>query len=540
MYFIKREEHTMSSTKELLIKIKDAAYNVALPVNDIPIDDIKEAVLAEYTNNANNTTAYQTHLAELQDTIMSIDNTEKNLNNILLFLDSMINHMIYLENYDNLYNKSSLPDNIEPDDEYQYYLNLADYYSAFSSKQCCLCLENAYYHCKDTITKSLLFNKMNTYRKEHDIHINKISIIIVSYNNCYITQQCIYSIRKYCYSGSYEIIVVDNASTDGVTEWLEQQQDIKLIKSSCNLGFPKGCNVGIANSDKNNDIFLLNNDTRLTPNALFWLRMGLYESENTGAAGAVSNYAALLQYINLFYGSIDDYQRFGFVNNIFKDNPFESCTFLSGFAMLIKRSALNKTTLLDEELSPGYYDDDDISFQLLNKGFLLKVCHNSFIYHAGSQSFNQINSDKIQLIYQKNREYLTDKWGFSPDSVRVNTGLPDYIKSSDPDTLINIMELNAHNGTNYGHLKYVHSNINYIGLEQNSAYLKCSINGSNIIHADYFNFDYSVYAGSIDYIIISQYNIFTDTEKDLLHTILQPVLKPTGQILSIIDQPDNN
>ena len=119
MYFIKREEHTMSSTKELLIKIKDAAYNGALPVNDIPIDDIKEAVLAEYTNNANNTTAYQTHLAELQDTIMSIDNTEKNLNNILLFLDSMINHMIYLENYDNLYNKSSLPDNIEPDDEYQ-------------------------------------------------------------------------------------------------------------------------------------------------------------------------------------------------------------------------------------------------------------------------------------------------------------------------------------------------------------------------------------------------------------------------------------
>ena len=55
----------------------------------------------------------------------------------------------------------------------------------------------------------------------------------------YLMQKCIESIRIYCYKPSYEIIVVDNASTDGVTDWLEQQPDIILIKSNTNLGFPK-------------------------------------------------------------------------------------------------------------------------------------------------------------------------------------------------------------------------------------------------------------------------------------------------------------
>ena len=89
----------------------------------------------------------------------------------------------------------------------------------------------------------------------------------------YLTQKCIESLRSNLLSDSYEIIVVDNASTDGVTSWLEMQPDIKLIKSDVNLGFPKGCNVGINASTPDNDIFLLNNDTRITPNALFWLRM---------------------------------------------------------------------------------------------------------------------------------------------------------------------------------------------------------------------------------------------------------------------------
>ncbi len=86
-----------------------------------------------------------------------------------------------------------------------------------------------------------------------------------------------------------QIIVVDNASEDGSVEWLRGQKDILLIENQENRGFPAGCNQGIAAADADADIFLLNNDTILPENALFWLRMGLYESEKNGAVGSVSN-----------------------------------------------------------------------------------------------------------------------------------------------------------------------------------------------------------------------------------------------------------
>ena len=88
-----------------------------------------------------------------------------------------------------------------------------------------------------------------------------------------------------------EIIVVDNGSKDGSVEWLRQQPDIILVENKENMGFPGGCNQGIKASSKGADIFLLNNDTMLPENALFWLRMGLYDRDENGAAGSVSNFA---------------------------------------------------------------------------------------------------------------------------------------------------------------------------------------------------------------------------------------------------------
>ena len=55
------------------------------------------------------------------------------------------------------------------------------------------------------------------------------SIIILTFNKLEYTQKCIESIRKYTSKGSYEIIVVDNDSTDVTKEWLNEQEDIKVI-----------------------------------------------------------------------------------------------------------------------------------------------------------------------------------------------------------------------------------------------------------------------------------------------------------------------
>lgn len=458
----------MSNTKDILIKLKDATINQALPLNDLPVEDIKEAIKAEYSISFGENSSEYDNLTQYCNRTAA---TFTSISDAITFLDTMINYSTSVDNISS--NNIELPDNINPDDQYLTYLNLAEQYKDNNINQYYLCIENAYYHCKEASVKDNLYNTLKAIKSSPLCIVKPVSIVIISYNNMYLTQKCIESLRSNLLSDSYEIIVVDNASTDGVTSWLEMQPDIKLIKSDVNLGFPKGCNVGINASVPDNDIFLLNNDTRITPNALFWLRMGLYTNDTAGATGAVSNYTGTTQLIDVFYTSIDDYQRFGYLNNQIMDNPLEESTILCGFAMLIKRSALNKTTLLSEELSPGYFDDDDISFQLKSAGYSLYVCHNSFIYHAGSQSFSKVDTDYLLEISKKNRTFMYNKWHFDNTQNRISDKILDIIKPN--SDLMRVLEINAHAGANYAHLKYICPNISYIGIEGNINYSNVDI-----------------------------------------------------------------
>lgn len=67
--------------------------------------------------------------------------------------------------------------------------------------------------------------------------MKKTSIIILTHNLLQYTRQCIESIRQYTPYGSYEIIVVDNHSTDSTLDWLRAQDDIILITNEENYGF---------------------------------------------------------------------------------------------------------------------------------------------------------------------------------------------------------------------------------------------------------------------------------------------------------------
>ena len=87
-----------------------------------------------------------------------------------------------------------------------------------------------------------------------------VSIIIVNYNTYALTSACIQSIIDHTEGISYEIIVVDNASTDGSKEKLESDRRIRYIYSEKNGGFGYGNNIGmkVASGDF---LFLLNSDT---------------------------------------------------------------------------------------------------------------------------------------------------------------------------------------------------------------------------------------------------------------------------------------
>ncbi len=111
-----------------------------------------------------------------------------------------------------------------------------------------------------------------------------VSIVIPVFNKLELTRACIASIHKYGAQASFEIILVDNGSTDGTRQWLKEQAAdgrLKAILNQNNLGFSRGCNLGAEASDGRYILFL-NNDMEVTPN---WLDPMVTTLDNDPAVG---------------------------------------------------------------------------------------------------------------------------------------------------------------------------------------------------------------------------------------------------------------
>lgn len=249
------------------------------------------------------------------------------------------------------------------------------------------------------------------------------SIIIVTYNKFDYNKLCIESIRQYTEPGSYEIIVVDNNSTDGTVEWLQRQPDIRLICNRENVGFPAGCNQGMAVAG-GDSILLLNNDTIVTPQWLTNLKKCLFNADDIGAVGAVTNSCSNFQSIPTEYASIEE--MIGFARQINHSDPelWEERARLVGYCMLIKAEVVRKIGLLDEFFSPGNYEDDDYSLRIRNAGYRLVLCRDTFIHHFGSVSFGE-RTDQFNHLLETNKQRFTEKWGIAPFSILPSNRIQD-------------------------------------------------------------------------------------------------------------------
>lgn len=361
-------------------------------------------------------------------------------------------------------------------DNYELYYMLGFYYLPENIDQAYLCFQNALFYCKNEEDRATILADMKNLEQTGRIRVRNTAILIVSYNACYFMQRNIENIRKTLPEGSYRIVVVDNASTDGVAEWLQEQDDIVLLQNKENVGFGPACNQGVnllqdGNADAD-DIFLLNNDTRLAPNALFWLRMGLYENEKIGAVGSCSNYAGNGQQIEVEFTLPDEYLQYGASVNVPLQEPYEERVRLSGFAMLVRRDVWKATGGMDEDFAPGYFEDDDLSMKILKAGYKLLFCRNSFIYHAGSQSFAK-NSDVEQIIIDHYQLFIK-KYGFDIlNYVNADQEMIREIPYQKEDAF-NVLQIGSGIGADLKYIRTKYPRANVIGVESEAALYEIS------------------------------------------------------------------
>jgi GT2 family glycosyltransferase len=119
-----------------------------------------------------------------------------------------------------------------------------------------------------------------------------LSIVVLTWNNFADTAECLHSLRKLNYL-RYNVVLVDNGSTDGSIERLQSVfQEVKIIKNGENLGYAGGNNIGIeyALSKGVDYVLLLNNDTIVDVNLATELVQASHETKNLGIFGCVNYY----------------------------------------------------------------------------------------------------------------------------------------------------------------------------------------------------------------------------------------------------------
>lgn len=428
--------------------------------------------------------------------------------------------------------------NIEAGLEYNYknyelYLMLGDYYTDKNANQAYLCYENAEYFCRQNGSEddlAIISETKASLSQMHTITVRPYSFVILSYNTLDLLKLCIKSIRLYCNADTYKLVVIDNASKDGSVEWLREQKDIILVENSENVGFPAGCNQGVAVAAKDNDIMFLNSDTVMTPNAMFTLRMGLYASEKNGQAGSVTNYAGNHQVIDETLNDIEDYILYAAKNNIPREHALEYKTFLIGFALLSRRSALDKVGLFDERFTPGNFEDTDLGTRFLQHGYRNVLCWNSFIYHLGSQSFQKENY--VELITNNRRKYQ-QKWGFDPGYFNsVRNSLIKHI-SHDFTSPICVLEVGCATGSTLGRIKYLYPNSQVYGIELNETVAALGAVSFDIICGNIESIELPYNMNFFDYIILGDVLEHLTWPGAVLER-LKPYLKENGCILASI------
>lgn len=234
-----------------------------------------------------------------------------------------------------------------------------------------------------------------------------VSIVVLNWNNYEDTAECLESINVLSYP-HYDIVLVDNGSTDGSGQRLEEEfTDITTIHTGENLGFAGGLNIGIKYAlDRDSDlIWLVNNDVVIQDDdCLGSLVETINEDEQIGMLSPLVRHYPDTDSIWFAQGEIDwttgegrhniDYSGGDMgASNIIYNEYIPFCS------VLIRADVFDNVGLLPEDYF-FYFEDVDYSLCVRNKGYKLATDGDTDIYHKVGQSTTNLTPVKLYYLYR--------------------------------------------------------------------------------------------------------------------------------------------
>ena len=250
----------------------------------------------------------------------------------------------------------------------------------------------------------------------------KVFIILVNWNGKEDTAACLRSLKNINYP-NYEIILVDNGSTDNSYDYLKTHfPQITLIENKENLGFAGGCNLGIKHALENGTeyVLLLNNDTIVKEDFLDKLVTSAEKEKADLATGKIYYYGraeiiwgaggliSLQRGMGCFFGiNQKDCGQFDVKKTV---------TFISGCMMLIRREVFEKIGILDDTYFM-YCEDVDFCLRALEENLKLLYIPTSVIWHKKIAATN-INHTPFRFYYfVRNSTFIVKKFANTKQKV---------------------------------------------------------------------------------------------------------------------------
>jgi GT2 family glycosyltransferase/radical SAM superfamily enzyme YgiQ (UPF0313 family)/Tfp pilus assembly protein PilF len=252
------------------------------------------------------------------------------------------------------------------------------------------------------------------------------SIIIPVFNNLELTQNCLESIWEHTPPELYEIIVVDNGSSDGTPVFLKHLTaagKIRHIPNEKNLGYAKACNQA-ARSARGDYLIMLNNDTVVTGGWLNALIEAVEKNDNLAIVGAKLLYPNdAVQHAGVAFnqkGKVYHIYRY-----FHRDHPAVNKTrefqVVTAACQLIRTSVFLQVGLFDEGFLNGF-EDVDLCLRVGQLGYGILYNPDCVVYHLESMTPGRGADDS------ENSRYFTEKWQGRPM-------VPDDFRYYDEDGL---------------------------------------------------------------------------------------------------------